>query len=105
MEIDYRRSACLRTPAPLIPVLVVNEIQLQVQWESRGGEIAFLVSVLQQVLYRVHVGVWLIPLGDGPDSDEEDADGNEESFCFPGGWLHHKQGEEADPGCLMRLAS
>ena len=57
---------------------MVNEIQLQAQWESKGGEIAFLVSVLHQVLYHVHVGVWLIPLGDGPDSEDEDANGDEE---------------------------
>lgn len=57
---------------------MVNEIPLQAQRESKGGEIAFLISVLHQVLYRVHAGVWLIPLGDGPDSDDEDADGFEE---------------------------
>ena len=33
---------------------------------------------METVLYRLQVGVWLIPLGDGPDSDDEDADGNEE---------------------------
>lgn len=81
---------------------MVNEIPVQAQRESKGGEIAFLASVLHQALYRVHVGVWLIPLGDGPDSDDEEADGDEEWFCFLGGWLHHKQGEEADPGHLMR---